>query len=304
MVYEDEQDEGTGTELAVREEAQLALPIDTPTEWEALLADVTERTATSLTILDSASFPECEAILHTLWRQAKSTPWHIGDALLEVQRLYPREYQQLLDPETTPQGQTAANIRSMCRAVPPELRDPRLTFWQYTPLVPLLRSDREAYRNAGVALIDIAARGGWTREQIAQAAAEAKRGLEQKHRGRVERKLAAMAEQEQPLPPTVSRVLAAGPAAVLPGSRDLAKILDAALIVPREQAGEVEDATTLRMLIRQQDIDRTARAITLWLQTECPDEYIERVLEGRKRHRGTVDVTPREQPDEDEDGDL
>jgi hypothetical protein len=278
-------------ELAVLDPAGTALTLlGTPAEWEALLGQVTRRTATSLEIDDGATFDECTGVMHSLWKQAKGTPWHIGDALLEIQRLYPQEYQQLLDPETTPQGQTAANIRSMCRAVPPDLRDPRLTFWQYTPLVPLLRDDREAYRAAGVALIDIAARGGWTRDQIGQAVAEAKRGLEQKHRGRVEKRLTAMAAQEQPVPPTITRVLAAGPNAVLPGSRELGRVLDASLVLPREQAGEIEEATALRMLVRGEDIDRIARAVTLWLQTEAPDEYLQRVLAGRQQHKGTITI--------------
>lgn len=282
----------TATDLVLQQPQALALAGDTPADWEAMLADRTQRTATSLRMADDATLDECSAVLGALWQQVKSCPWHIGDALLETQRLYPDTYQQLLDPETTPQGQTAANIRSMCRAVPSDLRDPRLTFWQYTPLVPLLRSDKEAERSAGVALIDIAARGGWTRDQISQAVRDVRRGLEQKHRGRVEKRIAALADQSQPVPPTVSRqALRSGPAAFLPGSRELERIVDAALVLPREQAGEVEAATTLRMILKDEDIARVVRAVTLWLQTDCPDEYLTRVLSAREARAATPGST-------------
>jgi len=258
-------------ELTVAASTSLARLGGSPTDWAELLADRTERTATSLRIHDDTPYEVAEDLLHAIKLQVLSSPWHVGDALLEIQRLYPDEYQQLVDPETLPGGQTAANIRSICRAVPEDLRDPRVAFWNYVPLVPFLRSEDERRRDVGVGILDLAARGGWTREQINQAVRDAKRVLEQGHVKRLQGKIERMAEQDQPLPPTVTRVLSARPREVVPGSKDLKRIIDGAL---REAAADDTQAAELALLLGPDEVDAVARAVTTWLQTDGAADYL------------------------------
>lgn len=284
---------------AARTDVGLTLLGDDPGLWDNVLQRNTVRTGTTLHILDGTPLDgqpdSVDGVLQALRLRALATQWELGDAFLELMRLHPSTYQQLLDPEHV-DSQNWANMRSICRWVPDTWGGLQLRhvsspgFWSYNALVPLFRqaghpdtwadaADPPAPFLAAVGIIMLARDGGWTQAQVREAAAMAKRMLENKNPGRLLAKLESWKRDESgaPLPPTSTKPVPPAPRPEVPGTKQLNKALQALVLGATDDAGQA----AVRGALTPTSWLRVAQAVTMWLQTEAPADFIDSILQGR-----------------------
>lgn len=72
-------------------------------------------------------FEEAESIYNTLDRQARSSPWWIGDLLLWMEARFGEEYAQVLDPDAENYSQQIQAMR-VARSFPQSVRVPQLSW--------------------------------------------------------------------------------------------------------------------------------------------------------------------------------
>ena len=98
-------------------------------------------TPTGVKIVGFPTFEQCETKVNQIQELKRLTPIYLGDLLNYMESRWGEGYAQVLDP-TGYSYQHAANTKSIMGGVPPEVRQPGLTFTHYKIVKPFSQPDQ------------------------------------------------------------------------------------------------------------------------------------------------------------------
>ena len=129
-------------------------------------------TATAFTLDKEISYDKFEALCAYFGRMNRSCSWWIGDLIVYGEKVYGETYAQAAA-ATGLAPQTLMNRAYVCNAIPPERRVPELSFSTHSVVASKDAKEQTKW-------LRLAAKHGWTREQLVREIHEAENpGVEQ-----------------------------------------------------------------------------------------------------------------------------